>query len=616
VVNLANPFDDKRLNKAKSALIKIIPDDQGRYEFELIAQYTRLGLNSLQVGDLIGVQNYSMSGNGNGTYSILSLTQVLPVHFAIQGQNAYPGHTFISMKSIKEDWETQIDEAHYATTTISCKAVPTGWQFNHNPLEEDLPIIVEETSLPMVGAEIRPLGKEMVDKIINQGIDKESTSPLYHKKFEDIQLRLDKKALLTTHFGVFGFTGVGKSNFVSSLIHSMNKHSDSKPNVIIIDPNDEYIGLFIDLFTEVDCKIKYLNVGIDSLPDQIIKKLGTDNFSEEDVNLFYKQLHLPHELKAKRELQPFIKEKVKHVLSNTFIALIGKDVGSLIKNTVKENISQKTGYDTKTAIGLFVEKWVENYESEKIVAKTLISAILKGEQLKYEQVFISELNTKDKQATANNVISWALKSLRSLSKKLSEIPQNAILSNETLISELNNTGQSQILIISGHKVLELKQFSSELGNELYESRRKQAVLEPFTLFFLDEADLFIPLSDNEEETILMKEMCITLARRGRKFGLGIGIATQRVSMLDTQIMGNLHTYFISRLPRKYDRDTVAEAFGVGEEELSPTFTFKAGNWLVLSHDATGLKGVPIPTKAVNANERIIKAAENDKIQKG
>jgi len=53
---------------------------------------------------------------------------------------------------------------------------------------------------------------------------------------------------------------------------------------------------------------------------------------------------------------------------------------------------------------------------------------------------------------------------------------------------------------------------------------------------------------------------------------------------------------------------VAEAFGIGQEELSPTFSFRPGNWLVISHDATGLKGVPIPTQSENANQRIITAA--------
>jgi hypothetical protein len=129
--------------------------------------------------------------------------------------------------------------------------------------------------------------------------------------------------------------------------------------------------------------------------------------------------------------------------------------------------------------------------------------------------------------------------------------------------------------------------------------------EPFTTFIFDEADLFIPQESTDEATGDVRDLCVTLARRGRKFGLGIGISTQRVTLLDTEVMGNLHTYFVSKLPRQFDRQRVSEAFGIGEEQLSPTFTFRPGNWLIISHDATGLRGVPIPASAADAVMRIL-----------
>jgi DNA helicase HerA-like ATPase len=86
--------------------------------------------------------------------------------------------------------------------------------------------------------------------------------------------------------------------------------------------------------------------------------------------------------------------------------------------------------------------------------------------------------------------------------------------------------------------------------------------------------------------------------------LGLGIATQRIRYLDTNIMAQPHTYFISKLPRMSDRQAVAEAFGVSEELLNQTFKFKKGQWLLISHDATGLEAVPVPIRAPNANDRL------------
>lgn len=219
-----NPFDDDRLCGARSAMVRMTPDEQGRFEFELWCQYTRKGLHSFQIGDLIGVESYAPPENGSPIYSVLTLTQVYPIHFAAQGNDAYPGHIFESMRSIKDDWEKQSDRPLHPTTTIVAHAVSTGMQFKYNPQDEVLPNPENERDLPMVGSEVRPLSMEMVNTIINKDMEEQPDSPFSHKKFDDINIKLDKEALLTTHFGIFGFTGVGKSNLVSSIVASLAKH--------------------------------------------------------------------------------------------------------------------------------------------------------------------------------------------------------------------------------------------------------------------------------------------------------------------------------------------------------------------------------------------------------
>lgn len=58
------------------------------------------------------------------------------------------------------------------------------------------------------------------------------------------------------------------------------------------------------------------------------------------------------------------------------------------------------------------------------------------------------------------------------------------------------------------------------------------------------------------------------------------------------------------MPQRTDRDKVMEAFGVSEDMFRQTFKFKPGNWLLISHDATGLKAVPVPIQTEDANQRI------------
>ncbi len=605
----SNPFDDTRLCGARSALLKMSPDNQGRFEFELACQYTRSGLNQLQIGDLIGVENYTTSNSGDRTYSILTLTEVVPVHFAAQGTGAYPGHVFESMRSIKDDWEVQSDKPLHATTTITTKAVSTGWQFQFNPRYQDLPSLHEEMNLPMVGAEIRPLSMEMVNKIINQGLEGQQNSPLIHNKFKEINIKLDKESLLTTHFGIFGFTGVGKSNLVSSLVFSLSSRDSSSPsNVVIVDPNDEYLGLLIDKFASDEEDVLYIHAEPDSLPNLVIENLGKDevDISPQAVDFLFRQMKLPSNLKNNDQVKDYFLKTLPKVIKKTKIALPSRDLKSLIGNTMRNTIEVGTGNAVRGILRDAYSDWTKRFKGIPVNVDTLDIAL---KQIPGVRFIVSDKLKDKKLETALGVVDRTEKYLTRIKEKLKGIPPTEIIPIDDLLELLNKKGSRQTIIVTSRRDSELKDFVEVLGNNLYEERRLKGIIDPFTLFLFDEADLFIPSDGGDDNTSRIKELCITLARRGRKFGLGIGIATQRAAQLDTEVMGNLHTYFVSKLPRAFDREKVAEAFGISQDQLSPTFTFRPGNWLIISHDATGLKGVPIPSTAYNANQRLKEAAK-------
>ena len=606
-----NPFEDERLHGARSALIKMTPDDQGRFDYELMCQYTRLGLDALQVGDLVGVENFTPNSNGKRIYSVLTLNQVYPVHYAAQGSNPYPGHEFESMRSIKEDWESQEDKPLHLTTTIAIKAVSTGYQFELDTRDDkSLPSLQEERNLPMIGAQVRPLSIKMVNAIVNQGLDRQPDSPLSHKKFEELNIKLDQENLLTTHFGIFGFTGVGKSNLVSSLVSSLCfENKTPLSNFIIMDPNDEYLGLFIDRAIDHSDEITYIHIGSDSLHESVSMSLGKpiEEIDPSVINIMRQQLRLSSKLfeesQSNSDFSKAINEGLKNIIQRTKIMLPFEDVAEIITEFVNNQIDKNTGPDVRTAINNILRAWTEPYIGQSVNSEEISKAILfvnSEDNLKS----ISELNTDQKKTNARGIINRATSQLKHEAVRLSQIPSDGILQIKELINRISDGDRRQTVIITGRRDSELKRFVAILGNKIYDRRRKDPNRTPFIIFMFDEADLFIPQSGLDDETMEVRELCVTLARRGRKFGLGIGIATQRSSLLDTEVMSNLHTYFISKLPRLEDRKRVAEAFGISEEQLAPTFTFSKGNWLVISHDATGLKGVPIPTKAVDANERI------------
>ena len=611
---MSSPFDEERLKGARSALVKITPDAQGRFLFELWAQYTRSGLDAIEVGDLVAVENYTPPQNSKRFYSILTLTQVYPMHFASQGTDAYPGHVFESMRSIKEDWEKQEDKPLHATTTIFIQAVSTGWQFWYDPKQKDLPSTEDERNLPMTGAELRPLSKEMVEAIVNKDLESELDSPFTHRKFDDINVKLDVEALLTTHFGIFGFTGVGKSNLVSSIVSTLSSGKGTHAaNVILIDPNDEYLPLLIDKFVNSPTKVYYIHVEGDSLPVPVMKALGPNAESPANavIETFMGQLKLPPKMDGEAA-RGLLLAALPKVIGRTRIALPDQDVASRIHDILSQQTDSRAGPDTKEALREAETKWISGFEGVPITIDSVRRAIAvaKPEDSEVRKAIRDYGRDAKRQGTAMGTLSRAVKSLERLSQSLVDVPPDAVLPMNDLVEYLNEESTGKIVIVTGRRDIELKRFATTLGNQLYETRRMDGKREPFVSFIFDEADLFLPQENRDEATQEVRSLCVTLARRGRKFGLGIGISTQRVALLDTEVMGNLHTYFVSKLPRAFDRQRVAEAFGIGEEQLSPTFSFRPGNWLIISHDATGLKGVPIPTSAQNAVVRILSGARS------
>jgi hypothetical protein len=217
---------------------------------------------------------------------------------------------------------------------------------------------MEEDSLPMVGAEIRPLSEEMVEAIINFGLDRSTGTPLTHRTFETLPVILDNRALLTTHFGIFGFTNAGKSNLISSLVTSLiwriNKGiRDRSPlNIILIDPNDEYLGLFMDQLQDAPGNFRYIHVGFDSLPEPIVTALDNDQsiLSEDDLQLLYKQMKLRNVLKKYSTTEKYFKDGLRKAIKRTKIAVPYRNLASWISDEVKKQTPPNAGPPVKMAL--------------------------------------------------------------------------------------------------------------------------------------------------------------------------------------------------------------------------------------------------------------------------
>jgi DNA helicase HerA-like ATPase len=138
-------------------------------------------------------------------------------------------------------------------------------------------------------------------------------------------------------------------------------------------------------------------------------------------------------------------------------------------------------------------------------------------------------------------------------------------------------------------------------------RKRKFQVKPYILLTFDEAQEFIPEMGGSTG---MDKKCSrqveTLLRQGRKYGLGVCVATQRIAYLNTNALQQLHTYFVGTLPRPYDRALISDTFMIDKGILEKALEFAPGEWLLSSYIATGIENVPIFIKADNAENEIEK----------
>lgn len=589
------------IQELEGTLMELMEAPETRFRYVVWFDYTRKAINEMQEGTLLAVPNFA-SNSDTRRYSVLEVSTILPMHYALNaGTSGYPGFVVEAARSAAEDWETQDATSTEDTTKIRAIAIPTNLEIIESLSEE--PQIGPESNIAMVGSKVRVLDTKYSNLIANNGIDKENErnltviGTLARDDQVDILLRIEE--LYRTHFAIFGFTGVGKSNLLSTVVAKVMNDAAEPLKLLFFDLMSEYTVLLLDQLLSEKVHGSILTVGRHTLPEGLflyINGLPKAPKIEEAARQFDRYTLLPKALMKDRQL---ISQGLRHLIEKSRLRFYHEAQSMTIWDLFFTEATP-WGKDRRGA----------NLEKRRNVIKEVLRKAARGADYK-ETVFTPDLAKRlqegfevflEGDGTFTEDFSPILSKLEELEEATRE-SYSAAITLDQLVRDLNDPSHPSLWVVQAHNPNELRSFSRRLGEAIYENRRQTGLIDPLVSFVFDEADEFIR-RDATGSYVDSVEVAQTLARRGRKFGLGLGIATQRIRYLDTNIMAQPHTYFISKLPRLSDRQAVAEAFGVNEELLNQTFKFKKGQWLLVSHDAAGLEAVPIPIKTPNANDRI------------
>ena len=556
----------------------------------------------LEEGMLLAVKNFKHAEENVERYTLMEISRVWPEHFGLSGlsDHGYYPMQFEIIEQSEADWQT--DDT--STMMIQIDAIPINYDLI---ISGDCDFeFVKGFSYPVVGSPIRILSSEMINRMYNQKIAEElgvnaiETSADAHvdprlglvKMFEaskvPIPIYVNFEKLIRYHFGVFAFTGGGKSNLMSNVLRRILLHTaDTK--IVVFDISCEYTFLMLDMLADpnVNAKVvlEHRIAGLEQFFNSVVKprEYETDKRTKAGLQAVMAQGKLGFYTKPKQIIPTY----------SQFMAELD--------DQRKDSVSRPHYINAIDAIHDAVRGFVESHglSENQEISEEFVSQIDEVSRNAMETFRVNDKSGLYAWATTRNAIADLFKK-----RSEKETKENTGLTVEG-IRELLEDKITNLVILSISDPFIIKELAISLTQDLLVRRKRRFTVKPYILVVFDEAQEFISSREGGIDGKCSQHV-ETLLRQGRKYGLGVCIATQRIAYLNTNALQQLHTYFVGTLPRPYDRALVSETFMIDKGILEKTLEFAPGEWLLSSYIATGIENVPIFIKADNAEKEVEK----------
>jgi DNA helicase HerA-like ATPase len=572
-----------------------------RYQCRIKVEYHKDLMGLLEEGMLLAVKNFKQALLGGERYTLMEISRVWPEHFGLRGlsDHGYYPMQFEIIEQSEADWFRD----DKSTMMIQIDAIPINYDLIvRSNCEYEF---VKGFSYPIVGSPVYILNGEMINRMYNQkiakafGLDPSKTVEdarldprlgvikMFQTSNTVIPIYVDFEKLVRYHFGVFAFTGGGKSNLMSNILRRIILHTGDV-KVVVFDISCEYIFLLLDLLADSD------------IPAKVILEHRIDSLEQ-----FFNSVVKPREYEADER----IKIGLKRIMDQGKVAFYTRPkqkIPTYAQFLDELNEQRKTSTDKPhymNAIDKIHDAILDYVEAHGL-----------SENQEVDEAFINYIDkicidTIDefKVHEKSGLFAWATTRKTVIDqirrKREEEKKETSGLTAEKIRELLE--GEARLICISISDPVTIKDLVITLTQDLLIRRKKRFQVKPYILLVFDEAQEFIPeLSGATGIDKKCSKQVETILRQGRKYGLGVCIATQRIAYLNTNALQQLHTYFVGTLPRPYDRALISDTFMIDKGILEKTLEFAPGEWLLSSYIATGIENVPIFIKADNAEKEI------------
>ncbi|QRM55903.1 ATP-binding protein [Sinorhizobium sp. BG8] len=325
---------------------------------------------------------------------------------------------------------------------------------------------------------------------------------------ESLDATIHVPSMLEKHFAIVGTTGVGKSTAVTLLLHKAIK-SDPKLRVLILDPHNEFAAAFGDLAVTIDTDTL-------DLPFWLFR---LEEFAEV---IFRGRPPVAEEMDILRDLIPEAKKAFRG----------SNDSGLMRRATEKSSITADTPVPFRVADLLaLVDERIGRLEgrTEKPHLRSLKVKIMSAiNDPRYHFMFSSNTITDTILDTIARIFRIPGEGKPVTTFQLAGIPSEVVNSVASVLCRM----------------------AFEIG--LWSNGGVHM------LVVCEEAHRYVP-ADPKLGFLPTRQAIARIAKEGRKYGVSLGIITQRPGELDPTILSQCSTVFAMRLANDHDQEIIRSA---------------------------------------------------------
>lgn len=373
---------------------------------------------------------------------------------------------------------------------------------------------------------------------------------------ESLNAKIDLNKIVSRHCAILGSTGSGKSNAVGVFLKAISEKNFSNSRILVIDPHGEYNSVLQDQSVVYKVRAdetkgeKELYIPYWALPFNELMSVFSGTISDQNREYFRQKLE---EAKKDSITENGISIEQELITADTPIPFSINNLWFKLDDFERQTFRERAKPETITVK-------IKEGNAEQLISNEYTPASAGGgapflnNQAKGILSFLDSIRLKLKDSRYSflfNTKEYQPNMVGKVNKDLSDLLFEWLGNKEKHITILDLSGiPSEIMISISGTLLKIIYDALFWGQNLPNGGKQQPLL-----IVLEEAHNYLKAGENS----ISSKTVQSIAKEGRKYGVGLTLVTQRPSELDETVLSQCGTIIALRMNNAKDRGFIRSA---------------------------------------------------------